>query len=541
MNFGDEDSKKTGEATPVQDSMISSFCGKRVVVWILALATFAFIFVYHTFPLGLSDFWWHLNTARWIWANGEMPVGDPFLYSSPLPLDDRASLILRGYPLSQLLMLGIYNLGGIYALVILKGVLMTLFYGLLWNHLRRNGLHPVLALAVVAPLPLLFFRFDELRPQVFSFIGTLLVMQLIEYILVHEKQGKPPRWRVLVALPLIMLLWANLHRGFIVGVGILLVYLFAEWIARKRGNDALPDAAFRRLLIVVFASAGIAFFNPVGVTAMWASFTEVSGPFSKVIDEFFGTIRYFEFHGMKHIGYMVVAVAVVPSLALLFKWRQIGIAHLLVLVPFLAAGILSFRFSLMMVAVVLAIASVYFFRDLNRWLSIAKGIPIILLWCVSTGFLANTALHRTALAASPLENGVIPSAAADYLARSNIVGNIYNPFEYGGYLSWRLYPRKIFIDQRNLSWDVYEEYSQVWRGKYAEVFNRYQVGAVFYSVYSEGGRPSRLIAGLLNDNQWGVGYYDGLDIIFIRYDINGHLPFLNKQEVVADILRRLRG
>ncbi len=520
----------------------TSFLGKQSVTWVLGLVTFVLIFIYHTYPLGLSDFWWHLNTGRWIWSEGGLPSDDPFLFSSPSPLDDRASLILRGYPLFQLLILGVYSMGGIYALMVLKGLLMTLFYAILWNQLWRNGLHSLLALAVVAALPLLFFRFDELRPQVFSFIGTLLVLQWTEYIIANGKQGRLLKWNSLVALPVIMLLWANLHRGFIIGVGILLVYLFSEWVARKRGINALPDDAFRRFAIVVFVSIGIAFFNPAGVTAMWASFTEVSGPFSKVIDEFLGTIRYFEFIGMKQFGYLVVAVAVIPFLALLFKWRKLSVAHFILVVSFLIAGILSFRFSLMMVTVVLSIASIYFADGLNRGLSIGKGLTIILLWCLSTGFLANSAFSRTALAAALLEKGVIPSAAVDYLAQSNISGNIYNFFEYGGYTSWRLYPRKIFIDQRNLSWDIYEEYSMAWRGNYAEVFQKYNVGTVFYPVNDRAtGRPSRLVAGLLNDNHWAVGYYDRQNIIFIRPDINSHLPFLSKQAVVDDILKRLNG
>ena len=274
---------------------------KPAVRWALCLVTCAFIFLYHTYPLGLSDFWWHLNTGRWIWNNGAMPVDDPFLFTSASPLDARASLILRGYPLSQLLFLGSYSLAGAYALVILKSLLMTLFYGLLWNQLRRTGLHPVTALAIVSLLPLLFFRFDELRPQVFSFIFTLLVLRLVESILTDARNGQA-RQRYALLLPAIMLLWANLHRGFIIGIGILLVHLFAEWTARKRNLNPLSDEAYRRFMILAIVSMLIALFNPVGITATWASFTEVSGPFSQVIDEFLGTLKYFEFIGMKHIN-----------------------------------------------------------------------------------------------------------------------------------------------------------------------------------------------------------------------------------------------
>ncbi|MEO7622047.1 MAG: hypothetical protein ABIS30_03180 [Gallionella sp.] len=503
----------------------------------LALVTFAFIFIYHTYSLGLSDFWWHLNTGRWIWEHGAMPSDDPFLFSSASPLDARAYLILRGYPLSQLLFFGTYTLAGTQGLVLLKALLMTLFYGLLWNHFRRSGLHPILALAIVAVVPLLFFRFDELRPQIFSFIFTLLVLQLIERFLFHEKRGSPQK-HYLFLLPAIMLLWANLHRGFIIGIGILFVYLFAEWIARKKNRNPLSDDAYRRLVILTIASAAISLVNPVGITATWASFTEVSGPFSQVIDEFLGTLRYFEFIGMKHIGYLIVATAVVPAIALLFKWRHVSLAHWLVLSAFLGAGIMSFRFSLMMVAVVLAVACIYLAHDLNRWLGGTKGVVMVLLWCVSIGLLANSALSRTSLFTPPLETAIIPSTAVNYLAQTKPAGNIFNFFEYGGYLSWRLYPQKIFIDQRNLSWDTYEEYSQCWRGDYASIFRKYQIGVVLYPVYERpSGKPSRLVASLLNDPQWGVGYYDGRNIIFLRIGINDNLLLLSKPKVVANILR----
>ncbi|MGB8409611.1 MAG: hypothetical protein WCE58_06870, partial [Gallionella sp.] len=440
---------------------------------------------------------------------------------------------------------------------VLKGALMTLFYGLLWNHMRRNGVNAVLALAVVGLVPLMFFRFDELRPQLFSFIFMLLVIQLVESLLATEKRGKPPRWYMLAALPVIMLFWANLHRGFIIGVGILIVYLLSEWVGRWRANSAssgallsravssgtaLSGAAFRRFLIVTVVSAGMAFFNPAGITAMWASFTEVSGPFASVVDEFFGTVKYFGFYGMKWLGYLIVAVAAIPFLALLYRWRKLSPAHFILAASFLAAGVYSFRFSLMMVAVLIAIASGYFAKDINRLFSAGKGIAVILLWLLSAGMLANAAMSRTSLAASPLENRVIPSGAVDYLARSGVAGNIYNAFEYGGYMSWRLYPRKIFIDPRNLSWDVYQDYSKAWRGDYEPVFAKYRIAAVVYPIADMStGRPSRLVSGLLGDKRWEVGYYDGRDIVFIRPDLNSRSTILDRQKVVNDIQLRMRG
>jgi len=521
---------------------IQLFFNKPPIRWGLLFVTFAIVFIYHTYPLGLSDFWWHLNTGRWIWEHNTLPTDDPFLFTSVAPLSDAANQILGGYPLSQLLYFASYTLAGISALLVLKGLLMTLFYGLLWNQLRSNGLNRVLALAIVAPLPMLFFRFDDLRPQMFTFIFTLLVMQLAEYHLAQARRQATPKLHELCYLPITMLLWANLHGGFIIGIGILSIHLLAEGLARKSAVHALSKLAYRRLTIITLVSIASTALNPAGITATWASFAVVSGPFSKVIDEFLWTPAYFQFHGIGYMGYTVMATAILPLLAILSKWRKVSLAHWLMLACFLAAGTRSFRFSLLMVAAVIAIASLYLARDLNRWLNQKSGITILLLWCISTGLLANAAIQRTALMTSPIEASVIPSSAVDYLKRAAPTGNIYNFYEYGGYLSWRLYPVKIFIDQRCLSWDTYEAYSQVWRGDYTQIFQKYRIGSVIYPVFEDAsGKPSRIVVHLLNDKQWGVGYYDGRNIVLIKSGMNSHLPMLNKQKVIANLAKKLHG
>lgn len=516
---------------------VGLFSNKQFFQWILCLVTFIFIFILHTRPLTSSDIWWHMNAGRWIWTNGGMPTDDPFLFSSTSPLDARASLILRGYPLSQLLFFGFYNFAGVYALITLQSLLITLFYGLLWNYFRQLKLHPLLASTIVVVLPVLFFDLVELRPQWFSFIGTLLVMQLIEYTLANERKGRPLKKYILLFLPATMLLWANLHPGYVIGIGLIIVYIFSEWIARKKGIAALSNDAYRRFLTVAIISVLITVLNPAGISATWVSFTGIFDPFSQAIDEYLGPLKYFDHYGEKHIGYIIVAVAAIPSLALLLKWRELSTAHLLLLVIFLSAGILSYRFSLLMVMVVLVIFCIYYAYAVNRWLSVAKGIPMIL-WCASILVLANSALLNTCLFKSPLDPA-IPSAAADYLEQAKPAGNIYNYYGYGGYLSWRLYPQKIYTDQRCLSWDTYREYTDVREGfrNYQEVFDKSKIGVVILPILDfVTGEQSQLVIRLLHNDAWPIVYYDKLFIVFVRHSINSHLSFLDKKIIAQDIL-----
>jgi len=53
---------------------------------------------------------------------------------------------------------------------------------------------------------------------------------------------------------------------------------------------------------------------------------------------------------------------------------------------------------------------------------------------------------------------VYPVDAAEFVAKSDLSGNMYNYYNWGGYLIWMLGPeRKVFIDGRNLYADIYEE------------------------------------------------------------------------------------
>jgi hypothetical protein len=91
--------------------------------------------------------------------------------------------------------------------------------------------------------------FLDLRPQLYTFLGVALVL--------HACVGRPTpaRW-----LPLVFLAWANLHAGFIFGLGTLVVLLAPA----VRGGGF----ARRRALAVAALSVGASLINPHGASAL---------------------------------------------------------------------------------------------------------------------------------------------------------------------------------------------------------------------------------------------------------------------------------
>jgi len=165
-----------------------------------------------------SDFWWHLASGRWMLEHRAIPRVDFWSYTH------------RGKPwmhhewLSDVLYAGWEKILGMESLVWWKwGVIIATFL-LLMRCLHRSTRSPLaallaagFALAVAAP-------FLDLRPHLYSLLGYVLVLRLA----LLDEHPAP-------FLPLIFLVWVNLHGGFFFGLMALSIVLLA-WVL-------FPDAA----------------------------------------------------------------------------------------------------------------------------------------------------------------------------------------------------------------------------------------------------------------------------------------------------------
>ena len=184
-----------------------------------------------------NDLWGHVLFGQQILARGMVGKVDTYSYT------------VAGQPwmnhewLSQAILGAVFEWAGSPGLLVLKFVVATLTFLLLFSMIRRRSGAPfiwggvgLLAIAVLA-------RGFAIRPQVFTYCGAALTLWLIDrYRCGHE--------RALVFFPLLSVVWANMHGGFILGLGILGYHVIAgfNWV------DSLLNAA------MILAGMG-----PVGV------------------------------------------------------------------------------------------------------------------------------------------------------------------------------------------------------------------------------------------------------------------------------------
>ena len=499
---------------------------------------FGLVFIFYTYPMGLSDYWWHMSSGRWIWENLSIPAIDYFTYTYPQDDELRRVVILKAYYLGQLSFYFIYSLAGIWGLLIYKAVLLTVPLWLLWRYLCYKKVDPSVGLVLIAILPFLFYRFDELRAVVFSFIGVISVLFLIEKFIDKLRSGEAAGIYYFL-LPATMLLWANLHRGFLIGWVLLVGYLFFETICLIRRRNALEIPAYKKLLVVLFGSVFITLLNPNGLGPLVANFSELNGPFVKVVDEFFPLWKYAGLYGAEFLFYGCLAVSVLAGYFMLRSWRTINPVYPVLMSGFIYQGFMTFRFSYFLAMMALALAAPAYSKASFQLRSKFPQLVSVMLLVVLM-VLGYFGYHRTALIYGPWEKAYMPFGAVQYVQDKRPPGNIFNVFEYGGYLGWELYPDyKIFIDQRNLDYSVYEEYGQARNGNYQEIFNKYKIRTVVsYIAQPVLNKVPPIVEKLLYDKTWQVAYIDNVSIVFIQANAAAGFEVLNKKRVI-DYINKL--
>ncbi len=218
--------------------------------------------------LGDAGIGWHIRTGQQILATHTIPRVDSF------------SSIMQGKPwfawewLYDVVVGGLEFAAGLNAVVLFTAVIISTVFAWTFRLLLQRGAGVWVALALVllaASASMIHFL---ARPHVVSWLLTLIWFWILDS---SEERGVQSvahaRRRSLWILPPLMLLWANVHGGFLVGFVLLGIYLAsAAWEWFRSGEDQF-DSLLRRLqaarrvrtLAMVSVAAGAATLaNPYG-------------------------------------------------------------------------------------------------------------------------------------------------------------------------------------------------------------------------------------------------------------------------------------
>ena len=206
----------------------------------LSLPLFILLLIAFLIPISPNDYWWYLRLGSEISQTHAVPTIETFTQTQA-----GQPMVYHSW-LAALLLFWVYQLGSLPLTILLRGIILTFTYTLLWKIMRDRGASPQLA-SLVSFFGILAGSVNwAMRPQLFAY--PLFAISL--WILL--KWDEKPNARVLGLLPFVSILWTNLHGSFI-----LLFLLGGAAFIFGRGNK-------RNLFFALLAALLATLLNPRG-------------------------------------------------------------------------------------------------------------------------------------------------------------------------------------------------------------------------------------------------------------------------------------
>jgi hypothetical protein len=476
-----------------------------------AVALFAALGAYR--PINDPDLYWHLKVGESILEHRAVPRVDEFSFTfagRPVPLVDWASEAMMATLHAHFGEAGLFTLA---ALLAAATMLLTAL------RMRAEGI-PLLVGPATAFLLLVYdvtsFRFAP-RPQTFLWVCLGLLMWLFERA--EARRELRPLW----GIPLLVLVWSNLHGSSFVAV-VLAGALALGYLVSLRGRWRATIAPLWRSLLLLAAATVAACFvvpNPLGRFQV-AVDTMVSRYTTSVLSEWQPPTPSV---WLGPAGVLLVATALSfaldrrrlkpPELAVSAVAIWLGFRHVRFL-PILAlvVGPIAYRH-------LTAVLSSRISRD-QGWKRIVPALDGCLAVTLLAGFAVGSLgldsksawLGGTGRPRAELVGSAYPVGATRFLARERPQGNMYNTFHFGGYLMYHLGPAvKVFIDGRtaNLYDDAHMRDVMEIRRIWPRVFARWNIQ---YATTQHGEVDESLAA----DPHWSLVFFDDAALVFVRND-----------------------
>jgi hypothetical protein len=414
--------------------------------------------------LRLVDFWWHLKVGEIIVNTLSIPRTDLFSFTATNHL-----FILQNW-LAEVIYYLIYRVGGLALLVAFNaGLLIAALLPVFrlcreaTNHLRLS------VVATIIPAVLLLY-FGSVRTQVFSFVFFSFYYYVLSGYRNHRRN-------LLWILPLLMILWVNIHGAFVLGLALIGLYLVCEAINRlvygARPNT-LSTLELRKLSVTLVLTALATLLNPEtfrvfgyvrAVATNHASQAFVLEWQPPNINEAVSIILFY-------------APFFITLLVLLYAKTKPELIEIVLFAGFAIFGLMAIRNGVWFSLIAAPILARYLptidisepmqslrrfkrFDALALWFARRKerqapirymlNRQIAVLMLTFTVLLSPWVYPHSGNPAfgDTLWEPTTPVGAMDFIQQNGLQGNIFHPQVYGDYLIWRLYPQQhSFIDGR---------------------------------------------------------------------------------------------
>jgi hypothetical protein len=471
----------------------------------MIVVTFALIFSVGARLRIDTDVWWHLRVGDYILEHGFIRH-DSFSHTVA-----GAAWIDHSWGAEVLSQLA-WRAGGYGALELVTG-LLALGGAVLVYRMSPGGVYLRCAAAGYASLTASVFWSP--RPQMVSYLLTALVLYVL-FLCRHRQRD------VLWTLPLILLVWANLHGGFAIGLLLIAGTLAGELLERvvpldDRGHVDRPTLL--RLGLVGGLSLGAVCINPYGPRLLAVPFETANGSFARLIEEWgppdLHHRSFWPFAGM--VVLLLLSIGASPKR---LGWSDGLLCGSMLLLALSAARNIS-MFAVVATPVLAYHLAAWFqergwkVRTLGR-----ASAPIALVNIVLISFALGIAVRSVSASFRDAEletakRAELPVDAVAYLREQGVRGQLFNTYDWGGYVIHALPDVPVFVDGRSDLYGadfLYKPYLFIAGGGpgWEAHLDSYRVGTVLVR------RTDGLAKVLGESRSWRSAYSDDLAIVFER-------------------------
>ena len=512
---------------------------KKSLIIGLSIAILLLFFICLVAQIQDPDFFWHLKSGELLWKHRSLPTKDIFAYTSPPYQDDRVHFILTGFWLSQLMFYLMYAVGGMPGIVALRFLLMGILVCVMLMR-KKGDLLLYIGLLLIC-LAIIVTLFPIERPHVLSFLFFAILLLLLERL---SDDTNPVRGKwIYFTFPAMMMIWANTHPGFVLGLTAIAIYIISEGIKYLHPSlRPMKAAAYRKLVLLGLSGILVSALNPNA----YHVFSELSPHAFNTAGniEYFSTPKFFSTFG----DYSIILywfLLLLTFLGFIINIRKVDITAFVLLA---GTGFFSFttgRYIPIFLIAALPVVSNFFSE--GRFLKPVRLLVITISIFSCVVFTWNRRANLDNLTSGDWINGsMYPEKAAEFIINNNLKGNMYNPDVWGGYLMWKLGPeRKVFIDGRDLSSHIYSDYRAIKSVTTAEIMGMpawkatlytYNVNYVITPLFHFEGVSEPLTDALLTEKDWVPVFADNRSVIFMR-NLPANFDIVAKYAIPKDNLK----
>lgn len=423
----------------------------RAIFWALALA--GSVIAVSANPVSDFDIWWHLKTGEVISAWQSIPTYDIFSYTAA-----GAPWVNHEWLFEVLAFQLFYNFG-IASLIFLKMLLTAIFTYLIFRTFKLLTESP--SAALFGALIVLWASADRIleRPHLFSMVFAAA------YLLILHGQAAG-RQKTLWLLPVIQIVWANIHGGAVLGPMIVFAFAIGESLQAAVRHFTSGDTIFpfgpnvrRRLWLIGFACVAASMLNPSGIDIFLFSASHLkmdvilayTQEWLPVLDPRIDAI----------VPMLIFRVALVITLvSYILNRRNVRISHIFLTVISSMLILKGKRFTPEFMIFNTPIVF-YNLRGIARRIPVTPGLGYLHSWGnLFLAFAVSILVLRHGIPVTMqghmlddiglgISEDHVPTRMIDFLDDNNIHGFVFNDMGLGGYLIFRRWPADlVFLDGR---------------------------------------------------------------------------------------------